>query len=238
MVTPDISDEFSCNLVPGDTNWNGDICYFKIEMNQTVCTDVINGEWQNEECYIACTSNEVCCENIEGNWNGDECIDLPSGIWITGEEKLTISNEISIDNFQSLNADIECIIDTSYSVELPVNEDMILIEGHISDMVDIDTNRIAFDLTNNFFTDITFEISSENLIDFNNEPLFNSQIISEGESFQDVIISDYTIKKLNGGSVDSLSIGYSVVVAENSAVLNFDEPYGLVGDGIESKTIK
>ena len=238
QIIPDISDEFSCNLVPGDTNWNGDICYFKIEMNQTVCTDVINGEWQNEECYIACTSNEVCCENIEGNWNGDECIDLPSGIWITGEEKLTISNEISIDNFQSLNADIECIIDTSYSVELPVNEDMILIEGHISDMVDIDTNRIAFDLTNNFFTDITFEISSENLIDFNNEPLFNSQIISEGESFQDVIISDYTIKKLNGGSVDSLSIGYSVVVAENSAVLNFDEPYGLVGDGIESKTIK
>ena len=238
QIIPDISDEFSCNLVPGDTNWNGDICYIKIEMNQTVCTEVINGQWQNEECYIACTSNEVCCENIEGNWNGDECIDLPSGIWITGEEKLTISNEISIDNFQSLNADIECIIDTSYSVELPVNEDMILIEGHISDMVDIDTNRIAFDLTNNFFTDITFEISSENLIDFNNEPLFNSQIISEGESFQDVIISDYTIKKLNGGSVDSLSIGYSVVVAENSAVLNFDEPYGLVGDGIESKTIK
>ena len=59
QIIPDISDEFSCNLVPGDTNWNGDICYFKIEMNQTVCTDVINGEWQNEECYIACTSNEV-----------------------------------------------------------------------------------------------------------------------------------------------------------------------------------
>ena len=238
QIIPDINDEFSCNLFPGDTNWNGDICYIVIAMSEQVCTDIINGNWQDEECYIVCTSNESCCNTIEGNWNTDECIDLPSGVWITGDEKLTISNQIDINNFQSLNADIECIIDTNYSVELPVNENMTLIEGHISNLVDIDTNRIAFDLTNNFFTDITFDIFSSNLFDSNNESLSNSQIISEGESFQDVVISNYTIKKQDGSSVDSLSIGYSVVVQQDSANFNFDEPYGLVGDGIESKTIK
>ena len=238
QIIPGINDEFSCNLFSEDANWDGNNCYFLIEMNQTVCLDIINGNWQDESCYIACTSNETCCNTIEGNWNGDECIDLPEGIWITGDEKLTISNDINIDNFQSLNADIECIIDTSYSVELPVDENMILIEGHIENLVDIDTNRIAFDLTNNFFTDITFDISSNNLFDSNNETLFNSQIISQGESFQDVIISDYTIKKQDGSSVDSLSIGYSVIVQEDSATLNFDEGYGLIGNGIESKTIK
>ncbi len=238
QIIPEINDEFSCNLFSEDANWNGNFCYFLIEMNQTVCVDIIDGNWQDENCYIACTSNETCCNTIEGNWNGSECIDLPLGVWVTGDEKLTISNEIDIDNFQSLNADIECIIDTSYSVELPVNDDMVLIEGHIEDLVDIDTNRIAFDLTNNFFTDITFEISSDNLFNSSNESLFNSQIISSGESFQDVIISDYTIKKQDGSSVDSLSIGYSVVVQEDLATLNFDEAYGLTGNGIESKTIK
>ena len=238
QIIPDVNDEFSCNLLPGDANWDGSICYIIIEMNEEVCNNIINGDWQNESCFIACTANETCCNTIEGNWNGNECEDLPSGVWITGNEKLSISNQIEINDFQSLNADIECIIDTSYSVELPVNEDMVLIEGHISELVDIDTNRIAFDLTNNFFTDITFEISSDNLIDTDDNPLYNSQTISQGESFEDVIISDYTLKKLDGSSVDSLSIGYSVVVQENSADLNFDESYGLAGNGIESKTIK
>ena len=49
---------------------------------------------------------------------------------------------------------------------------------------------------------------------------------------------DYTIKKKNGSSIDSLSIGYLVEIQQDSAILNFDEPYGLVGDGIEAKTIK
>ena len=232
-VCANISDQYE-----GDTYWYNEDCYLIIEMSELVCTDFFEGMWQNDECYIACTSNVTCCDAIGGNWSGNECIDLPSGIWITGDEKLTISNQIDINNFQSLNADIECTIDTSYSVELPVDENMILIEGHISNLIDIDTNRIAFDLTNNFFTDITFDISSNNLFNSNDEPLFNSQIISEGGSFQDIIISDYTLKKPDGSSLDSLSIGYSVVVEENSANFNFDEAYGLIGDGIESKTIK
>ena len=35
-------------------------------------------------------------------------------------------------------------------------------------MSDIDTNRISFDLVNDFFTDITFDLYSNNLFDTNN----------------------------------------------------------------------
>ena len=242
-LIPGIPDPTYCTEIvseqyDGDTYWYNDECYLILEMSESVCADFFEGIWENNECYIACTSNEACCDAIGGNWNGNECIDLPSGVWITGGEKLTISNEINIDNFQSLNADIECIIDTSYSVELPVDENMILIEGHIEDLVDIDTNRIAFDLTNNFFTDITFNIFSNNLFNSNNEPLFESRTILEGESFQDISLSDYTIKNQDGSGVDSLSIGYSALIFSTSSTLNFDEGYGLTGDGIESKTIK
>ncbi len=239
QIIPYIDDESSCDSYFGDPNWNGEICYFLIEMDEMLCLDEnINGDWQDEACYIACTSNEACCNTIEGTWDGNECIDLPSGVWITGQEKLTILNQIEINDFQSLNADIECVIDTSYSVKLPVDENMTLIEGHISNLIDLDTNRIAFDLVNNFFTDITFNMFSNNLVNSNNEMLFDSQTIFQGESFEDIIISDYTIKTQDGSSIDSLSIGYSVIVQEDSANLNFDEPYGLEGNGIESKTIK
>ena len=243
-LIPNIPNPITCTAISeqydGDTYWYNDECYLILEMSESVCSDFFEGIWENDECYIACTSNQTCCDAIGGNWNGNECIDLPSGIWITGDEKLTISNQIDINNFQSLNADIECTIDTTYSVELPVDENMILIEGHIElvDNTTIDTNRIAFDLTNNFFTDITFNMFSNNLFNSNNEALFDSQTISEGGYFQDILLSDYTIKNQDGSGVDSLSIGYSVIVEEESATLNFDEPYGLGGEGVESKTIK
>ena len=243
-LIPNIPNPITCTAISeqydGDTYWYNDECYLILEMSESVCSDFFEGIWENDECYIACTSNQTCCDAIGGNWNGNECIDLPSGIWITGDEKLTISNQIDINNFQSLNADIECTIDTTYSVELPVDENMILIEGHIElvDTTIIDTNRIAVDLTNNFFTDITFNMFSNNLFNSNNEALFDSQTISEGGYFQDILLSDYTIKNQDGSGVDSLSIGYSVIVEEESATLNFDEPYGLGGEGVESKTIK
>ena len=69
-------------------------------------------------------------------------------------------------------------------------------------------------------------------------PLYNSQTILQGESFNDILLSDYTIKNQDGSSVDSLSIGYSVLLQEEGAVLNFEEPYGITGNGIETKTIK
>jgi len=238
QIIPNIYDEFSCNLVPGDTQWDGNICFYIIEMNQTTCNDIINGSWINDECFVACTSNEICCDSINGTWNGNECIDLPTGVWISGNEKITISNELEIENFQSINADLECTIDTSYSVILPVDENMQLVQGLISNNDDIDTNRISFDLDNNFFTDITFDLYSNNLFDTNNIPLYSSQTILQGESFNDILLSDYTIKNQDGSSVDSLSIGYSVLLQEEGAVLNFEEPYGITGNGIETKTIK
>ena len=207
-------------------------------MNQTTCNDIINGSWINDECFVACTSNEICCDSINGTWNGNECVDLPTGVWISGNEKITISNELEIENFQSINADLECTIDTSYSVVLPVDENMQLVQGLISNNDDIDTNRISFDLANNFFTDITFDLYSNNLFDTNNMPLYSSQTILQGESFNDILLSDFTIKNQDGSSVDSLSIGYSVVLQEEGAVLNFEEPYGITGNGIETKTIK
>ncbi len=238
QIIPNIYDEFSCSLVPGDTQWDGNICFYIIEMNQTTCNDIINGSWINGECFVACTSNEICCDSINGTWNGNECVDLPTGVWISGNEKITISNELEIENFQSINADLECTIDTSYSVVLPVDENMQLVQGLISNNDDIDTNRISFDLANNFFTDITFDLYSNNLFDNNNMPLYNSQTILQGESFNDILLSDYTIKNQDGSSVDSLSIGYSVLLQEEGAVLNFEEPYGITGNGIETKTIK
>ena len=40
QIIPNIYDEFSCNLVPGDTQWDGNICFYIIEMNQTTCNDI------------------------------------------------------------------------------------------------------------------------------------------------------------------------------------------------------
>ena len=242
-LIPGIPNSITCTAISeqydGDTYWYNGECYLILEMSQSVCSDFFEGIWENDECYIACTSNQTCCDAIGGNWSENECIDLPSGVWITGNETLTISNDMNIDNFESLNADIECIIDTSYSIEFPADENMTLIEGHISNLIDIDTNRISLDLTNDFFTDsITFNIFSNNLFDLNGNSLDNSQTILKGESFEDIIISDYTIKNQDGGPVDSLSFGYSATIQQDFAIFNFDEPYGLTGDGIAVKTIK
>ena len=238
QIIPNIYDEFSCNLIPGDTQWNGSLCYVVIEMNQTFCNDIINGSWINNYCYVACTSNEICCDSINGNWNGNECLDLPTGVWITGNEKITISNELEIDNFESLNADLNCLIDTSYSVALPVDDNMQLVQGLISNINDVDTNRISFDLTNDFFTDINFNLYSSNLFDSQNQPLSSTQTIMQGQQFDDILLSNYTIKNSDGSSVDSLTIGYSVTLDEDNAELNFGQPYGLTGNGIETKTIQ
>tara|TARA_B100000676_G_scaffold50449_2_gene49533 strand:- start:4884 stop:7670 length:2787 start_codon:yes stop_codon:yes gene_type:complete len=231
-----INNQITCEYY-GNAQWEDDLCFVLIEMNQTVCSE-INGNWIENQCYITCTSNEICCNSINGNWNGNECIDLPTGVWISGDEKIIISNELEIDNFQSLNADLECTIDTSYSVALPVDENMQLIQGLISSDEGEEINRIAFDLTNNFFTDISFTLYSNNLFDPDNIPLFEPNIISQGQAFEDIELSNYTIKNINGTKVDSLSIGYFVSINEDNAMLNFDEPYGITGNGIETKIIQ
>ena len=40
-------------------------------MDEDNC-NTIEGNWEDNECYVACTSNETCCTTIEGNWNGNE----------------------------------------------------------------------------------------------------------------------------------------------------------------------
>ena len=237
----DIIDE----LEDEDLEWDGENCYFVIVMDAELCNQSCGDcIWDGNDCSLSCTSNEECCLEIGGTWEGGECIDLPSfdGVFITGNEKIEISNEFNIESFESLSADIDCLIDTSYSVELPTDENMILIQGHISDLTEDDTgddiNQIALDLTNNLFSDITFIMFSDNLFDPDGVSLKDTQTVSTGLSFEDVIISDYTIKNENGDPVDLLSIGYSIQMQQDSAIINFDEPYGLSGQGIESKTIK
>ena len=58
------------------------------------------------------------------------------------------------------------------------------------------------------------------------------------QPFDDILLSNYTIKNSDGTSVDSLMIGYTVILDEDNAELNFDQPYGLSGNGIETKTIQ
>ena len=239
-ILTDIDNEILCNSIP-DTNWDEEQCYYIIEMNEEVCTNnEINGIWQDNQCYISCTDNETCCLEIGGTWDNDECSSLPSfeGLSISGDESLSISNEIILENFDSMNANIDCLIDTSYSTILPVDPNISLIEGHISSLEHLDTNRIALDLTNNFFADILFNISSNNLFDSNDIPLNNNQFISEGESFEDIILSDYTIKNNDGSPVDLLSIDFSILMEQDSVIFNFDDSYGISGDGIDTKTIK
>ncbi len=237
-IIANANNEFLCSQVPGDTEWEDNTCYLLIEMNQSICENLINGSWIDSDCYVSCRFSEICCDTIDGNWIGNECIDIPTGVWITGDEKITISNDLQINRFESLNADIDCLIDTTYSVELPTDENMELVEGLISNINDLDTNRISMDLTNNFFTDISFNLSSNNLFNENNEILDSTFIIVQNESFEDILLSNYIIKNLDGSSVDSLTIGYSIYVNQESAELNFDEPYGISGNGIETKTIK
>ena len=95
-ILTDIDNEILCDTIP-DTNWDGEQCYYIIEMNQEVCTNnEINGIWQDNQCYISCTGNETCCLEIGGAWDNDECSSLPSfeGLSISGDESLSISNEI------------------------------------------------------------------------------------------------------------------------------------------------
>ena len=237
--------EFECELIP-DAQWDdiGQDCYYIIEINEVICeSEQMNGSWNNEdnECYLSCENIEACCTQIGGTWNGSECTNLPSfdGVVFSGDESLEISNQMNIESFNSLSADIECLIDTSYSFELPVDPNITLIEGHISDSdEDVDINKITLDLTNNFFSDILFNISSNNLFDSDNIALNNNQLVSEDDSFDPILLSGYTIKNNVGGPVESLSIDFSISLNQDSTIFNFDEEYGLSGDGVTQETIE
>jgi hypothetical protein len=234
------NNEFICSqLDEGIWDENDNQCYAIITINQTICTES-GASWVNNGCYLACLQEETCCETLaQGTWNNNICESpIINGLKIDGNETLVISNEISIDNFASLNADIECIIDSSFNTVLPINENISLIEGHIQDLEVLDTNIIKLNLTNDLFTDILFEMSSENLFDSFDNNLNVNQIVPRGSNFSDISLSDYTIKNIDNTSVESLLINFSTSLNQNNVTIIFDEEYGLSGDGIITKTIK
>jgi len=225
-------------------NENG--CYQLIEINSSSCEE--NGwDWLDEQngCYLACTQEQICCESITGTWENGECTNIPSfdGFKIISDPNdltLSISNDINLNSFESLNALIrDCDIPATYSIPLPSNPNMTLVEGYISSIVHPDTNRVNIDLTNNLFTSIYADINSSNLIDSLDNPLIiNTGNINPGESFDDIILSDYIIKNLDGSSVDNLEMTFQINIPDGPETINFDNSYGLSGSGVNVKTTK
>ena len=234
------NNEFICNGIDeGIWDETNNQCYAIIMINQTVCTES-GASWVNNGCYLACLQEETCCESLaQGTWNDNICESpLINGLSIDGNETLVITNEISIDNFASLNADIECIIDSSFNTVLPINENISLIEGHIQNLEALDTNIIKLNLTNNLFTDILFQMSSDNLFDSFDNNLNVNEIVTRGSNFSDINLSNYTIKDIDNIPIESLLINFSTSLNQNNVTINFDEEYGISGDGITTKTIK
>tara|TARA_B100000029_G_scaffold437986_1_gene453527 strand:- start:1859 stop:4582 length:2724 start_codon:yes stop_codon:yes gene_type:complete len=237
--------EFSCN---DPLIWDSDLeqCYVVYELNSSNCQD--NGwQWLDEQngCYLACSEQEECCELITGNWENGQCSSFPSfeGFKILSNPdnlSLDISNEINLNSFESINVEIQdCEIPEFYSFPLLSDSNIKLIEGHISNIVAPDTNRIIIDLTNNLFTNIYANINSSNLIDPNGDSLMiNIENIQPGESFDDIILSNYTIKNLEGDPVDSLEMNFQINIPDQITDIPFDTPYGLSGNGINIKTTK
>ena len=221
-------------------------CYVVYELNDSNCEQ--NGwDWLDEQdgCYLACTEQQECCEAITGTWDNGECTSFPSfeGFKILSNPdnlSLNISNEVNLNNFQSLNTLIrDCEIPATYSIPLVSDSNISLVEGHISSINHPDTNRIIIDLTNNLFTSIYADINSPNLIDSIGNPLIiNTGDIQIGESFNDIVLSDYIIKNLDGTVVDSLEMTFQINIPDQITTIDFDESYGLSGSGINIKTTK
>ena len=229
--------------------WDSDLeqCYIVYELNSSSQCEQIGLTWlENEEndeydCCFACNEQQQCCEDAyQGLWSNDECNYSSAGIEIVGNESLTVSNNITINNFESLNALIrDCDIPATYSVPLTSNPNMNLIEGHISSVNHPDTNRIIIDLTNNLFTNIYADINSPNLIDSLGNPLIvEINSIAVGESFDDIVLSDYIIKNLDGSPIDNLEMTFQINIPDQVTTIDFDTPYGLSGSGVNIKTTK
>ena len=238
----------SSNCEQNGWNWldNQNGCYQLIEINSSSCEE--NGwDWLNEQngCYLACTEEQECCESITGTWENGECTNIPSfdGFKILSDPNdltLNISNSMNLNSFKSIKALIrDCDIPATYSIPLPSNPNMTLVEGYISPIVHPDTNRVTIDLTNNLFSEIYVDINSPNLIDsVGNSLIIDRDTISINESFDDIILSDYIIKNLDGSAVDSLEMTFQINIPEGYDTIQFDNSYGLSGSGVNVKTTK
>jgi len=239
-------DSSSCEQNDWDWLDEEDGCYQLIELNSSSCEEN-NWDWLDEQngCYFACTEEQVCCESITGTWENGECTNIPSfdGFKILSDPNdltLSISNEMNLNSFGSLNASIEaCSISETYSIPIPSNPNMELVEGYISNVNHPDTNRVIIDLTNNLFTTIYAYINSSNLIDSLGGALrIETGNINPGESFNDIILSDYIIKNSDDNSIDNLDMTLYVNIPTGDKTINFDNSYGLSGTGINVKTTK
>ena len=225
--------------------WDFDLeqCYVLFDLNSETCGDFGFTWLDDNNCYFSCDQVQNCCETIyQGIWDNNNCIYSTDGIQIgNGTETLTISNEIIIDNFESLNAEIRnCEIPDSlsnYSIPLEIDNNMSLVEGYISSSEHPDTNNIYIDLTNNLFTYIYGDINSPNLIDSLGNPLtIQIDTINIDESFEPISLSNYIIKNLDGSPVDNLDMTFQINIPDQITNLEFDNPYGLTGNGVNIKT--
>jgi len=238
----------SSNCEQNGWNWldNQNGCYQLIEINSSSCEE--NGwDWLNEQngCYLACTEEQECCESITGTWENGECTNMPSfdGFKILSDPNdltLNISNSMNLNSFESIKALIrDCDIPATYSIPLPSNPNMSLVEGHISSINHPDTNRVTIDLTNNLFSEIYVDINSPNLIDSSGSSLIiDRDTIFINESFDDIILSDYIIKNSDSSSIDSLEMTFQINIPEGYDTIQFDNSYGLTGSGVNVKTTK
>ena len=239
--------EFLC--VESGNLFLNDECYFLLEGLTQIECGLGNFLWENGSCYAACTTTSVCCEAVGGSWDNSNCT-LPSsaGFIVEGDEELTIINDLNIDGLESINAIIrDCEIPAEYSVPLEIDPSIELIEGHIKDINDIDSNRINIDLTNNLFSFsnaklpdypgyISGAIKSSSLFDPSGNSLVDSFRIDIGESFNPIILSDYSIKNEDGGPVDSLDFEFEINIPNQEYKIEFGNNYGLDGEGVTIKT--
>ena len=244
LIAEDINDSISCELLDLDWDINLNQCYQLIVLDSYNCQN--NGwVWLNEQnqCYLPCTEQQDCCESISGSWVDEQCINIPSfeGIKISDNIEnlnLELSNDMNIEGFESLNALVRnCDIPSKYSLPLVSDPNMSLVEGYISSTNNDDTNRIVIDLTNNLFTEIYADINSPNLIDsLGNVLIIPPENIGIGESFDDIILSNYIIHNPEGGPVDSLDLTFQINIPDGPRTIEFDTNYGLSGDGVNIKT--
>ena len=235
-----LSEEFCAPPSLWDSNLEQ--CYIIFEFNSSSCQQ-LGFTWSSDNCYFSCDQEQNCCETIyQGIWDNGNCIYSTDGIQLSdGTETLTISNEIIIDNFESLNAEIrDCEIPESlsnHSIPLETDANISLIEGYIASVEHPDTNMIYIDLTNNLFTYIYGNINSPNLIDSSgNSLVIQIDTVNIGESFKPIELSNYIIKNLDGTPIDNLNMTFQINIPDQITTLDFDNPYGLSGNGVNIKT--
>ena len=90
--------------------WDSDMeqCYIVYELNSSNCAQIgltwLEDEDSEYDCCFACNEQQQCCEDAyQGLWSNGECNYSSAGIEIAGNESLTVSNNITINNITLKN---------------------------------------------------------------------------------------------------------------------------------------